>query len=90
MDPHSKFRVAPQVMARQVGVETVILDLANRLIFGLDEEGTRVWDMIGAGHSLDCICETLLREYDVPADTLRSDISALVEELSRRGLLTAT
>jgi hypothetical protein len=87
--PDDTFTIAPQVMARQVGSETVILDLASGLYFGLDEVGTRVWELIGAGRSVDTICETLQDEYDVAGETLRKDVLALVDDLRSRGLLAA-
>lgn len=83
------FRIPAQVMARQVGDETVILDLVSGLYFGLDEVGSRVWELIAQGESLAAICRMLVAEYDVPADTLASDVASLVGDLQERGLIDA-
>jgi hypothetical protein len=79
--------IPSHVMARQVGDETVILDLASGLYFGLDEVGSRVWDLIGRGNSMSAVYETLIAEYEVPPEALREDLQALVHELCSRGLL---
>lgn len=81
------FRVPSQVMARQVGDETVILDLVSGLYFGLDEVGSRVWELLSAGRTVSAICETLQNEYDVSADLLAADVEKLVTELRGRGLI---
>jgi hypothetical protein len=82
--------ISPQVMARQVGNETVILDLASGIYFGLDEVGSRVWELLGAGRSIESICDQLAGEYQVAGEALQSDVLALVAELRSRGLLVST
>lgn len=81
------FRIPDQVMARQVGDETVILDLASGLYFGLDAVGSRVWALIGAGHPVGAICEALQGEYEVGREQLATDVDRLVAELHGRGLI---
>lgn len=81
------FGIPAQVMARQVGDETVILDLVSGLYFGLDEVGSRIWELIGAGQTLGAICDTLEREYDVPGEQLEADVERLVADLRGHGLI---
>jgi hypothetical protein len=85
--PHEALTLSPQVMARQLGGETVVLDLRSGMYFGLDEVGSRVWQLIGQGGDLESICEALLAEYDVSAETLRQDVAALIDHLVDEGLI---
>ena len=59
--------IPPQVMARTVGDETVILDLASGTYFGLDPVGARIWALMGDGRALADICATMLEEYEQDA-----------------------
>ena len=52
MNMDSQFVVPPQVRARMVGEETVILHLESGIYFGLDPVGARAWQLIQAGKSL--------------------------------------
>ena len=52
MNINSQFVVPPQVLARVVGEETVLLHLDSGTYFGLDPVGTRAWQLIQAGKSL--------------------------------------
>ena len=89
MNMDSKFAIPPQVMARMVGDETVILDLQSGTYFGLDPIGARIWTLIGEGKSLAEICDTVLAEYDVARDVLERDVRDLVHDLSKRKLIMA-
>lgn len=79
--------IPPQVMARTVGDETVILDLASGTYFGLDPVGARIWALIGEGKTLVAICTTMLEEYEVEREQLEADVLRLVAELVERGLV---
>jgi hypothetical protein len=81
--------IPTQVMARQVGEETVILDLVSGSYFGLDTMGTRIWQLIGEGRSLGEVCELLLAEYDAPREQVEKDVLRLLDELSAAGLVNA-
>ena len=80
--------IPPQVMARTVGDETVILDLASGTYYGLDPVGARMWQLMTDGQTLAAVCETLLDEYEVTREALEGDILRLTEELRARGLVS--
>lgn len=82
-----KVTIPAQVMARQVGEETVILDLASGTYFGLDPVGARIWQLMGEGKTLSEICDTMLDEYEVTRDALERDVIELAQELSAQGLI---
>lgn len=79
--------IPPQVMARTVGDETVILDLASGTYFGLDPVGARIWQMMGERKTLAEICATMLEEYEVEREQLETDVLRLSSELLERGLV---
>lgn len=79
--------VAQGVMARQVGDQTVILDLASGVYFGLDDVGTRVWTLLVQGLPLDRICEALAQVYDAPHQVIAADLLELLDKLAERKLI---
>jgi hypothetical protein len=85
----ARFEVPAQVMARQVGGETVILDLGSGTYFGLDEVGARFWALAQDGLCMSQIASQLLTEYAVDAGSLQGDLDRLAKELLERGLLLA-
>jgi hypothetical protein len=81
--------VSTEVLTRQVGDEVVLLDLASGNYFGLEAVGARIWQLLGEARSTASIRDTLLAEYDAPADTIEADLQRLVAELISRGLVTS-
>ncbi|HSI52905.1 MAG: PqqD family protein [Ramlibacter sp.] len=87
--PFPKTATIPgDVMARRVGDETVLLDLASGNYYGLDPVGARIWQLLSDGKTLAQACEVLLAEYDVTRAALEQDVERLVAELGAKGLLT--
>lgn len=75
-------------MARQLGEETVILDLESGTYFGLDPVGARIWQLMKEGKSLLEICEAMLEEYEVSREELERDALALAQDLEARSLIS--
>jgi hypothetical protein len=88
MNLTDKLTIPTQVMARAVGDETVILDLASGTYYGLDPVGARMWQLMADGQPLAAICDTLLDEYEVTREALEGDILRLTEELRAKGLVS--
>ena len=88
MRRHVTITVPDHVMIREVGGESVFLDLETEHYFGLDQVGTDILRRMSAGSTLGETVDELVEIYDVDADTLASDIEALLVELADHGLLT--
>ena len=82
------FTVSKEVLFQEVSGETVLLDLASESYFGLDEVGTRVWQLLNDGQSFESLLSVMLDEYDVEHERLEMDIRALLDSLLEAGLIT--
>ncbi len=87
MNINSQFVVPPQVRARTVGEETVLLHLDSGTYFGLDPVGTRTWQLIQAGKSLSQVCDAIIEEFDVSRQVLEQDVLALARDLVGKKLV---
>jgi hypothetical protein len=87
MTPTTTFTVPAEVVAREVGKETVILDLPTGTYFGLDPVGARMWQLLSAGKSVAELCDTMFGEYDVERATLEADALSLAQQLVDKKLL---
>jgi hypothetical protein len=76
------------ILAREVGGETVLLNLDSGMYFGLDSVGTDVWRLLGTGVSLAQAATHLIEQYDVERAVLEADLLRLVNELAAGGLVT--
>jgi hypothetical protein len=83
-----KITIPAQVMARQVGEETVILDLASGTYFGLDLVGARIWQLMGEDKTLAEVCAAMIAEYEVSRGDIERDVLSLAEDLRARQLIS--
>lgn len=88
MNLSDRITIPAQVLARTVGEETVILDLASGTYFGLNPVGARIWQLMVEGKTLEDICAAVESEYDATRAQIEHDLSALVEHLAARALIT--
>lgn len=87
MNLSDRFAVPPDVMARQVGEETVILDLASGTYFGLDRVGAHMWQAMVEGKTLAQVCERMLAMYEVSRGDIERDVLALGQKLFDKKLI---
>ncbi len=87
-----KIRIIPDVLSREVSGETVLLNLENECYFGLNEVGTRIWQLLQEGGEGDtqAIYNVLLGEYDVDGNTLARDMEQILDEMLAAGLIQIT
>ena len=65
----------------------VLLDIEQGLCFGLNPVGTRIWEMLKDGRSVDEISDALEQEFHVPRAQILSDISDFLEQLAKMRLV---
>jgi len=75
------------VLVRVLDRESVLLNLETERYFGLDETGTRMWELATGSQSLDAAYQELLAEFDVEPDLLRTNFAELLSRLMDNGLL---
>jgi hypothetical protein len=82
-----KLAVSPDTLINFIDGESVILNLKSESYFGLDEVGTRMWEVLTTSDSIQAAYQQLLDEYEVEAEELKSDLGDLVENLLSLGLI---
>jgi coenzyme PQQ synthesis protein D (PqqD) len=79
--------VPAHVLVRFLDNESVFLNLESECYFGLDQTGTRMWQLVTAAPSIDAAYQQLLDEYDVAPELLRLNFTELLSRLVDNGLL---
>jgi hypothetical protein len=75
------------VLVRFLDRESVLLNLETEQYFGLDETGTRMWQLVTASSDIDAAYQELLAEFDVEPELLRDNLTDLLGRLVENGLL---
>ena len=75
------------VLIRFLDKESVLLNIDTERYFGLDETGTRMWQLVTAAPKVQEAYQQLLDEYDVQPEQLRANLTELLDRLVENGLL---
>ena len=82
-------QIHPDVVARRLEEEVVLVHLATNEIYRLNPTGARFWELLGEGLELYDVKRSLESEFEVDRDTLDDEVERLVAELTDQGLLIA-
>jgi hypothetical protein len=82
-----RITVPDTVLYEQLDSEIVLFSLTTQHYYGLDEIGTRVWQLLLEHRTVASILAALLEEYEVDPVVLRRDVERLVGELAANGLI---
>ncbi|HWE93440.1 MAG TPA: PqqD family protein [Tepidisphaeraceae bacterium] len=86
----SRATTASDVLLCDADGEAVLLDLKSEKYFGLDTVGTQMWNALTESPTIEAACDRLLGAYEVEPETLRKDVTELVEKLVEHGLLVVS
>lgn len=88
MAMNQSITISTEVLSQEVSGETVLLDMQSESYFGLDEVGTRIWQLLQEKDDLQAVFDVILDEYDVEADQLEIDLKELIAGLEEAGLVS--
>lgn len=75
-------------LTARVGDELVMMSAEQGNYVGLTEIGARIWELIELPQEVDALCNQLQEEFDVSAETCRSDVEAFLNELVKHGAIS--
>jgi len=81
------YQAAPNVVARLVGDETVIVNLETEQYYSLNCTGALVWSHLLEGDEADRVSAQLADEYDISRERAAADVQELTAALLANGLL---
>ena len=89
MTLNDRLRIPDGVATRQLGGETVLLNLETGTYFGLDSVGSRFLELLERNGEIAAAHRAMLEEFDVAPEVLAADLLRLSEEMRAKGLLEA-
>lgn len=84
--PH-QIIINTDVLDQELEGESVLLNLANENYHGLDDIGTRIWQLLKNDGNIENLITTIIAEYDVEEAIFRQDLTILIEQLLNQNLI---
>jgi len=70
--------------------ETVLLSMQSAMYYGLDQVGSRIWELVREPIRVSDIRDAIEREYDVDPERCEEDVLGFLRELAAKGLIEVT
>jgi len=67
--------------------ESIILNLNNGVYYGVDQVGTRIWNLMQGPTMVASIRDALLAEYEVDSEQCEADLLTLLRQLADHELV---
>jgi hypothetical protein len=77
----------PDLVTANLGAELALLDPVTGAYLGLNPSAAHAWRLLATPQSLDALCAATIAEFDVDADTCRTDLTELLDRLVAADLL---
>ena len=75
------------IIASKIDNETVMMDIDFENYYGLEEVGTRVWELLETQTSFDQLCEKLVCEFDVSIEQCETDVIPFILDLIEQKMI---
>jgi hypothetical protein len=67
--------------------ETVLLSMESAMYYGLDQVGSRIWELVREPILVSDLRDAITREYDVEPERCEADVLGFLRELADKGLI---
>ena len=76
-----------EIVASDIDGETVMMSIENGKYYGLDDIGSRIWQLIEKPVKVADLIDTLLERFDVARETCERDVLKFLNELNEDKIL---
>lgn len=81
------YRRNPDLIFSDMDGETVMMSIQNGEYYGLDEVGSRIWQLLENPESAETLTQKLIEEYEVSQETCLSDVMEFLNILAEKQLI---
>ena len=75
-------------VSAEVDGEVVMMSVEQGNYYGLDEVGSRIWELVETPSTVTAVCDALVAEFDVDRATCEGDVIRFIQEMADQGLVT--
>lgn len=87
------YKRSDRTITREIGGQTLLIPTTQvgvslQKVYLLNETGAAIWRLLTEPHDLETLVAELGAEYDAPEETIRRDVSATLDNLLERSMVT--
>ena len=84
--------IKKELIKREIAGDTILVPVGKAVydsngLFVMNELGAFIWDLLPQADTEEAICNAVLEQYEVSAETAKQDVSAFLEKLREMDIL---
>lgn len=84
--------VKKELIKREIAGDTILVPVGTAVydsngLFMLNELGAFIWDILPGVTSEEEICDAVLEQYDVSAETVKTDVAEFIRQLQQMDIV---
>lgn len=87
LSPTTSLQQNPEILASALGNETVMMSMSRNKYYGLDDVGSRIWELLAQPQTPSELCAALQLEFAVESETCQREVSQFLQQLLNEGML---
>jgi len=87
LDMSSVIKKRDDLVSAPIDKETALMSIEQGNYYGIDEVGTRIWEIISDETTVSDLCGKLLDEFEVDEETCREETLRFLEDLASEKLI---
>jgi len=87
---HNKYRRNKDTISGQLDDQLVMMDIEKGQYFSLNPVSTRIWELLERSRTMEEICITLTREFEIEPGQCRAEVEEHLREMKELGLIYVT
>ena len=87
IDPTALITKTRSILASQIDNETVMMDTENGEYYGMNQVGSRIWELLDTPQTLSQLQTTLLLEFEITEKECLNDIELFVGQLLEKRMV---
>jgi hypothetical protein len=84
---NSKIQRNPKMVTSNLDGEIVMMSVENGEYYGLDETGTRIWELLEKTITVDELINSLINEFEIDRETCKHDTMEFLEDMISKNLI---
>lgn len=86
--PESRLQRKDRVLVQRAADQWILLNVESGQYYALDEVSGRVWDLCDGSREVSKVVEAICADFDAPAEMVREDVLAFLDEMAEEKLVS--
>lgn len=77
----------PDILANEIGSETVMMSIQEGKYFGMNKTGSYIWKQLEQPLAFDRLCENIISDFNISRVQCEEEIVPFIEEMTKEKII---